>query len=170
MCRMCPLPYGPFCKLPIRTSTALCSGIHVALCVSGIQKVLVLPVLMFYPVYIHCILHNAAYGLTMYRGTEVVESTVRQHIGACFSALEQRVLSTLHEASQRLSSSPAASPAPSQDTSTQDKPLLQASRLFLLSCLQQLCFEYSLNSETNIQLNTWCKACPSGWRIAHVMV
>lgn len=60
------------------------------------------------------------------RGTEVVESTVRQHIGACFSALEQRVLSTLSEASQRLSSSPAASPAPSQDTSTQDKPLLQA--------------------------------------------
>ena len=89
-----------------------------------------------HPVYIHCILHNVSYGLTTYRGTEVVESTVRQHIGACFSALEQRVLSTLSEASQRLSSSPAASPAPSQDTSTQDKPLLQASRLFLL-CLQK---------------------------------
>ncbi|DBB17629.1 TPA: hypothetical protein ACH3X3_002673 [Trebouxia sp. C0006] len=60
------------------------------------------------------------------RGTEVVESTVRQHIGACFSALEQRVLSTLSEASQKLSSSPAASFTPSQDASTQDKPLLQA--------------------------------------------
>ncbi len=66
-------------------------------------------------------------GLVMYRGMEVVESTVRQHIGACFSALEQRVLSTLREASQRLSSNPAAAPASSQDASTQDKPLLQAS-------------------------------------------
>lgn len=67
----------------------------------------------------------------MHRGTEVVESTVRQHIGACFSALEQRVLSTLSEASQRLSSSSAAAPAPRQDASTQDKPLLQVSRPFL---------------------------------------
>ncbi len=82
----------------------------------------------------------------MNRGTEVVESTVRQHIGACFSALEQRVLSTLSEASQKLSSSPAASFTPSQDASTQDKPLLQASRLFL-SCLQSIAFEYSLTSD-----------------------
>ena len=70
-------------------------------------------------------------GPMMHRGTEVVESTVRQHIGACFSALEQRVLSTLSEASQRLSSSSAAAPAPRQDASTQDKPLLQVSRPFL---------------------------------------
>ena len=37
-----------------------------------------------------------------FRGTEVLESTVRQHIGACFSALEQRVLATLSEASRQL--------------------------------------------------------------------
>ena len=86
----------------------------------------------------------------MYRGTEVVESTVRQHIGACFSALERRVLSTLSEASQRLSSGPAAAPAPSQDASTQDKPLLQACRLFS-SCLQKLRFEYSLNLKIYVQ-------------------
>lgn len=90
------------------------------------------------------------FGLMMYRGTEVVESTVRQHIGACFSALERRVLSTLSEASQRLSSGPAAAPAPSQDASTQDKPLLQACRLFS-SCFQKLRFEYSLNLKIYVQ-------------------
>ena len=57
---------------------------------------------------------------SVFRGTEVVESTVRQHIGACFSALEQRVLSTLSEATQKMGSGPNAASAPAQD-----KPLLQ---------------------------------------------
>lgn len=47
----------------------------------------------------------------------MVESTVRQHIGACFSSLEQRVLGVLFEASQRLASNGSAE--------AQDKPLLQ---------------------------------------------
>ena len=45
------------------------------------------------------------------RGTEVVESTVRQHIGACFSALEQRVLTTLTDASHQLGATPNTPPA-----------------------------------------------------------
>lgn len=48
---------------------------------------------------------------------EVVESTVRQHIGACFSALEHKVLSQLAEACQQLASV--------SNASTRDKPLLQ---------------------------------------------
>ena len=51
------------------------------------------------------------------RGVEVVESTVRQHIGACFSSLEQKVLGVLSDASQRLASNSSAD--------AQDKPLLQ---------------------------------------------
>ena len=47
----------------------------------------------------------------------MVESTVRQHIGACFSALEHKVLSQLSEACQQL--------AVLSNASTQDKPLLQ---------------------------------------------
>ena len=47
----------------------------------------------------------------------MVESTVRQHIGACFSALEHKVLSQLSEACEQLASM--------SNASTQDKPLLQ---------------------------------------------
>ena len=56
------------------------------------------------------------------RGVEVVESTVRQHVGACFSALEKKVLDQLKDTSERLTSNSTAS--------TQDKPLLQV-------CVQQ---------------------------------
>ncbi|KAL3158433.1 hypothetical protein ABBQ38_010667 [Trebouxia sp. C0009 RCD-2024] len=46
------------------------------------------------------------------RGTEVVESTVRQHIGACFLALEQRVLATLSDASHQLATGAAPGGSP----------------------------------------------------------
>ena len=36
------------------------------------------------------------------RGTEVVEATVRHHIGACFGALERRILDAVAAATQRL--------------------------------------------------------------------
>lgn len=67
--------------------------------------------------------------MSAFRGVEVVESTVRQHIGACFTALEQKVLSQLSEASERLASNSQAT--------TEDKPLLQVNTHHCSGCYQQ---------------------------------
>ena len=42
------------------------------------------------------------------RGTEVVEAAVRHHIGACFGALERRILDAVAAAAQRLRDGGAA--------------------------------------------------------------
>ena len=64
-----------------------------------------------------------AYGLLLNRGTEVVESTVRQHIGTCFSALERRVLATLSDASHQLATGTVST------TRSTDKLILQVQTL-----------------------------------------
>jgi hypothetical protein len=40
-----------------------------------------------------------------HRGTEVVEGVLRHHTGACFAALERRLLDLLHEIAPRLTAS-----------------------------------------------------------------
>ncbi|KAK9813244.1 hypothetical protein WJX72_011382 [[Myrmecia] bisecta] len=59
------------------------------------------------------------------RGTEVVEGAVRQHIGACFGALERRVLNAVEQTQARLDGSAADGAAGEQNT-LQGQVLLQA--------------------------------------------
>ncbi|EIE21455.1 hypothetical protein COCSUDRAFT_66895 [Coccomyxa subellipsoidea C-169] len=59
------------------------------------------------------------------RGTEVVEGVLRHHIGACFAALERRVLDLLHEVLPRLKSFEAAKKKP-MPGSQQTHPLVEA--------------------------------------------
>ena len=73
------------------------------------------------------------------RGTEVLESTVRQHIGACFAALEQRVLATLGEASHQLATG---------NNNPTDK---------LISQVQNLSYHLAILSQT-------CCCSPSKWQ------
>ncbi len=58
------------------------------------------------------------------RGTEVVEAVLRHHIGACFAALERRVLDLLHEVLPQLHSFEAAKKKP-MPGSQQTHPLVE---------------------------------------------
>ncbi len=58
------------------------------------------------------------------RGTEVVEGVLRHHIGACFAALERRVLDLLHKVLPRLKSFEAAKKKP-MPGSQQTHPLVE---------------------------------------------
>ena len=62
--------------------------------------------------------------LSTCRGTEVVEGVLRHHIGACFAALERRVLDLLHEVMPRLKSFEAAKKKP-MPGSQQTHPLVE---------------------------------------------
>lgn len=74
------------------------------------------------------------------RGTEVVESTVRQHIGACFSALEQRVLATLSDASHQLATGAAPGGSPTDKLLQQVHPLTLSVRKLSHSSPMLVCF------------------------------
>ncbi|CAL8469580.1 g9121 [Coccomyxa elongata] len=59
------------------------------------------------------------------RGTEVVEAVLRHHIGACFAALERRVLDLLHEVLPQLHNHEAAKKKP-MPGAQQAHPLIEA--------------------------------------------